>query len=342
MESIRRYLWIDHLRALAVSGVVCIHVAGGLLYRYNKVELSAWWIGNIFDSASRFALPIFGMLIGATLLQTKDGVLLFYQKRMLRLLPPLIFWGAVYLAFYFALSIYHQEHYTLTSFFDWIYSKLEIGVSVHFWYVYMVIMMYLIMPFFRTWIQKQSNRSLLIFLAIWYLLLVLQIPNASDSNFIKKTLYFVHFLGYPVLGFYLMNHMVKSTPLLILLWLGMLSYTAIRTYTTTSVDGIFYDQYYSYLSPNIVLMSLSIFLLVQRFTINNSYALSALHFLSKYSYGISMVHLIILWLLSLAGISWQLIHPIFGIIITTLLCLFFSGMVVSLIHRQRWGKYISG
>lgn len=342
MESIRRYLWIDHLRALALSGVVCIHVAGGLLYRYNKVELSAWWIGNIFDSASRFALPIFGMLIGATLLQTKDGVLLFYQKRMLRLLPPLIFWGAVYLAFYFALSIYHQEHYTLTSFFDWIYSKLEIGVSVHFWYVYMVILMYLIMPFFRTWIQKQSNRSLLIFLAIWYLLLVLQIPNASDSNFIKKTLYFVHFLGYPVLGFYLMNHMVKSTPLLILLWLGMLSYTAIRTYTTTSVDGIFYDQYYSYLSPNIVLMSLSIFLLVQRFTINNTYVLSALHFISNYSYGISMVHLIILWLLSLAGITWQLIHPAFGIIITTLLCLLFSGMVVSLIHRQRWGKYISG
>ncbi len=342
MESIRRYLWIDHLRALAVSGVVCIHVAGIVLYQYNSAGLADWWIGNIFDSASRFALPIFGMLIGATLLQSKESMQLFYQKRMLRLLPPLLFWGAIYLVFYFALSIYHKEHYTLNSFFEWLYSKLEIGVSVHFWYVYMVILMYLIMPFFRAWIQKQSNRNLLIFLAIWYLLLVLQIPYISDNYWIKKTLYFIHFLGYPVLGFYLMNHTVKSTPVLLVLWLGMLFYTAFRTYSSTTVDGEFFDQYYSYLSPNIVLMSLSIFLLVQRFTINNTYVLSALHFLSKYSYGISMVHLIILWLLSFAGITWQLIHPAFGIIVTTLLCLLFSGMVVSLIHRQRWGKYISG
>ena len=60
--------YLDILRTLATIGVIIIHTSSPVLNMAYGHSMSEWWVGNIFDSASRFAVPLFLLLSGATLL----------------------------------------------------------------------------------------------------------------------------------------------------------------------------------------------------------------------------------------------------------------------------------
>ncbi len=75
-------VWVDWIRALATLGVVLIHTAGPLLYGYNQMPASYWWISNIYDSAARMCVPLFFMISGFLLLQKDDSLKTFFAKRI--------------------------------------------------------------------------------------------------------------------------------------------------------------------------------------------------------------------------------------------------------------------
>lgn len=106
-----RIFWIDKLRAISVIGVIVIHVSGVILYQYGKVSSFDWWVGNIFDSAARFTVPIFGMIMGATLLSRVESPSKFLKKRLQRLVPPLIVLGANIFCFSYRSSIFIKNKF---------------------------------------------------------------------------------------------------------------------------------------------------------------------------------------------------------------------------------------
>lgn len=62
-----------------------------------------WWISNVYDSISRWGVPVFVMVSGALLLDTskQEGILTFYKKRLSKIFIPIIFWTAFYLFWFF-------------------------------------------------------------------------------------------------------------------------------------------------------------------------------------------------------------------------------------------------
>jgi surface polysaccharide O-acyltransferase-like enzyme len=74
--------------------------------------------------------------------------------------------------------------------------------------------------------------------------------------------------------------------LIVLGWLV----TAIGTYYFTQKSGYFKGDFYHYLSPNVLLMSVGIFLLVKQISIKSNGLNTVIKMISTYSFGIYLSH----------------------------------------------------
>lgn len=63
---------------------------------------------------------------------------------------------------------------------------------------------------------------------------------------------------------------------------------------------------------------------------------------NRFSYGIYLIHVLVLWGLDSFGINASLINPLIGIPITVFLCVIISLVIVKIINKNSIGFYISG
>ena len=120
--------------------------------------------------------------------------------------------------------------------------------------------------------------------------------------------------------------------------------TIFGTYFISIKTGNFNELFYGYLMPNVLLATIGIFLFIKSCKITNKLFLKIINFLDKYSYGIYLIHVLVLsYLATPLGISAYSIHPLFGIPITTILCVGVSAGIIYVVNKIPFiGKYISG
>ncbi len=96
MEGEReRFVWIDFAKSISIVGVITIHTVAILVLNIEFGSKS-WWFGNIIDSSVRWAVPLFIMMSGYTLLGKKESTKYFFLKRLSRVGVPFIVWTIVY------------------------------------------------------------------------------------------------------------------------------------------------------------------------------------------------------------------------------------------------------
>jgi len=118
--------------------------------------------------------------------------------------------------------------------------------------------------------------------------------------------------------------------------------TIFGTYFCSYYKGEFSDIFLGYLTPNVLMVSIGIFMFFKNNDITNRHPPKMIGFISKYSYGIYLIHVLILFFLTKVGITSKLINPLLGIPLTTLLCLTISALLIYILNKLPWGKYISG
>ncbi len=95
-----RRSYLDVLRVAAVLGVVAIHVFGGIVVNPDIRGSKTWWAAVIVDVGSVWVVPMFVMVSGALLLTARAqaaGPGTFYRRRLLRLGPAFVFWQVFYI-----------------------------------------------------------------------------------------------------------------------------------------------------------------------------------------------------------------------------------------------------
>lgn len=344
MES--KELWADNLRAIATVAVIFLHVSAASVYEYGNISASLWWVGNVYDSSVRFCVPVFLMLTGALLLPKDIELLDFLKKRLIRIIFPLIFWSLIYILF--SLSLKFSDGGKITSFetIKYIYVSFRDGSAYHLWYIYMIIGIYLFIPIISKWIRNCNEKEILYFLYIWLCTLFLNQPIFSKIKINIDLSYFSGFLGYLILGYYLSLKTFKNQKLIKIITILLIAFgfflTAIGTYIMSSYKRGLDEVFYGYLTPNVFMVSVGIFIFFKNYTITNAKIARAIGFISKYSYGIYLIHVLILSLLYLIGIKWDSINPILSIPIITVLCLSSSSIIIFIINKMPFGRYISG
>lgn len=338
--------WIANLRVTATISVILLHVASTVLYKYSQVPISHWWIGNIYDSIVRFSVPMFLMITGALLLGKQHSYPLFLKKTVVRILFPFVFWTAIYIIYNFMEPPQFFGKLETQTNFDWVIQQIRDGSSYHLWYVYMLIGLYITIPLLNKLIIGVKKKYLLLFLIVWVIFITFSTSKNSAYNFEWNLWYILGYLGYLVLGYYLSiintKHKIVTILAGVVFFIGIFI-TAYGTFYFTEMDGAFHKLYYAYLTPNVLLMTASLFVLMKNVDINLSGVLKKTRdLIDKHSYGIYLSHILVLNYLTMYGVEWDLFHPIIGIPLTTISTLSIAVTIVYLINKIPFAKYISG
>jgi surface polysaccharide O-acyltransferase-like enzyme len=90
----------DIIRVVAISLVILVHAATEptlLQQQLSTVDITQWWIANIYNSLARIGVPLFVLSSGALLLNPSkvEPMRTFFKKRFVRVGLPLLFWSIV-------------------------------------------------------------------------------------------------------------------------------------------------------------------------------------------------------------------------------------------------------
>lgn len=334
-----RVLFADILRCIAILSVVTLHVISPLLYFYNQISINYWWIGNIYDGLNRWCVPIFIMISGMFLLnKNEESITIFLKKRFSKILIPLIFWSIMYYIWKIRTNI------QLFSLKNVITDFLQGQAYYHLWFAYMILGLYLITPILKIYINNANKHSIRYFLYIWLLItcgypLISKLFNINIGINIE---FANGYIGYFILGYYLsiINLSKMQKKVLYFMAIICLVITPIFTFILTKKNNGILDEYvHGYLSPTTIIISTAVFLLIKNINWNNlinhnSIIYKIINLISHFSFGIYLMHVIILEFLSELNINCYLWHPVIGIPITLILiiiiCIIINLMLTSL------------
>lgn len=269
MKSNDHLLWPDILKVAAAYAVVVLHSAAPLVVRYNDLGATSWWIGNIYDSLSRWCIPLFVMLSGAFLLDRASGVSLgsFFRRRLRRVALPFVVWSFIY----FLWRIHgNKEPLALADFLPLLIAG---PIYYHLWFLYLIIGLYLLAPLLSVYLKHADKRNVAYVLVLW--LVMGSILPVAESYFKIQTYFSTgtspslsQFIGYFILGALLRDLRIRSPEpwrilAFVLLFVLAFVITAYGTYYVTVIknNGAFDGVFYEYFSPNVVGMTLAVYML---------------------------------------------------------------------------------
>jgi surface polysaccharide O-acyltransferase-like enzyme len=322
--------WLHNLRVISTISVIIIHVCQPI---NAKINLSYWWISNVYESLSRFCVPAFVMMSGVLLLGKSISLKDFLSKRLFRILLPFIFWSVVYLLF--------NRLYLSPS----VLKEFLKGTSFHFWYVYMIMGLYLFIPILSPWVRQSSDKHLRYFLLLWFITLCFAFFPAEYYFPTMDLPYFSGYVGYLILGYYLNRleiNQKKAVVIGLLLSIIGFSITYFCTAWVSAQQQEFTHRFYNYCTPNVAILSAGVFLFVKNIQLGNRVSLLFTK-IANYTYGMYLVHiLVILHLQSRYQMHSEWKNPLMGIPLTTALCFGVSFLIIRLLHLIPTGRYWAG
>ncbi len=342
----QKYEWMDTLRVIATFAVIYLHVAADILYLYGKIPLWTWQIGNLYDSLVRFCVPVFFMLSGALLLNRDYELTDFLKKRFWRVIPPFLFWSVVYYFFHHYNPLKHETSKLLSvNFLDLLNGlihKIFRGVDYHVWFVYALLGLYLCIPILRRWIKNAPEKEIKYFLIVWGIVLLYKIPGLWHHLPGIHLNHIAGYIGYLVLGYYLFHLKPVSKKISLTFFMVGVAVTFIGTYLWTKSISKFHGYFYEYLSYNVLLSSIGVFLLFKEVKITHLLLKKLIRFIGTHSYGIYLVHVLILHILKYFGWDWKLIHPVVGVPLISLFTFSLSAILIASLKKIRFLEKLVG
>lgn len=330
--SDNRIVWLDVIRCVAIIMVIGVHCIDPFYISPTMraiPEYTHW--AAIYGSLLRPSVPLFVMMTGLLLLPVKKQPLgKFYKKRIYRVLFPFLIWSVLYSMFPWVTGVLGLPKEIIGDFFCYtqgqesqslIDSLKDVAMipfnfshkENHMWYIYLLIGLYLYMPFFSAWIENADRKTKRAFLLIW--IISLFIPYLKEyvanclferSGYVFGTdtwnefglfYYFAGFNGYLLLGHYVKkgnDWSLMKTFILCILMFAVGYYITYTGFSTTASNPnateTEMELFFTFCSPNVLLTTLATFLLLQKVVITNSTVIKVLANMTQCGFGIYMVH----------------------------------------------------
>ncbi len=340
-----RLIHFDLMRIIACYFVIIIHI--GICGQTESWAPNSYnaLVSSFYGIISRWAVPCFVLLSGAMFLNQNREIPIkkLYGKYILRLGISYVFWSVVYALYNMIYatdgSIGEMLHYFLNNCFSG---------ELHMWYVLMTIGLYIITPVLKVVVDKAQNSIIKYWLAIMFIF-ACAIPFISDLNipylsgviaYLNKymELYFVMgYVIYFVIGHYLINKTISEKRKKLIYALGLISVfyciivlIVLRIFTNITLGAL------SYSYPQILFIGMAAVLFFKE-------KVSKIHFSQKtkqwivkgsgLSYGIFLIHVLVIKVLYHAGINLSIANVAISIPIVSLIAFFISAIVIFIISK---------
>ena len=307
MTETKRIIWLDVIRLIAMLMVIGVHCIDPFYISpamRDNPEYTRW--AAIYGSLFRPSVPLFTMMTGLLLLPVRQTAGVFYKKRILRILFPMLIWSVLYNLFPWFTGVLGLPKEIIGDFFCYVQGSESQALAAslkdvamipfqfsfkenHMWYMYLLLGLYLYMPFFSAWVEKAGEKEKRIFLSLWGVSLFLPYLQAyvaplfgvrfllgeATWNAYGLFYYFAGFNGYLILGHYLKNAALQWSTLktcTICLVLFALGYavtfsgfsSAAANPASTEEDM---ELFFTFCSPNVAIMTIAVFLLLRQVTV---------------------------------------------------------------------------
>lgn len=334
----KRETELDILRLIAMLAVIWVHVGGMQSNALPVSDSNCQWL-IFLKSIMTWEIPIYIMISGRFFLDP-DRQMPYSKilKAIIRLTLALVIWNAVYFVHYLITDSYGTLNW------KGILSQAAIG-PYHFWYLYMIIGLYLITPFLRK-IAEDAQLSKY-FLVLFFLFAFLSkygpwlsfIGGTIEAMLSSMGMHFVlGYSGYYILGYYLhkfpLSH--KYEKLLYISGIMFLLLGAAANTFCSVREGAYTERFTGYTNPNTIVVASAIYTLFIKRLRNVKFSKTATLLISKlseYSFGIYLIHALILDLAAIAGVTPTMVHPLIMMPIITLLTFAVAVILVVAIRK---------
>lgn len=305
-----RIHYADLLRISAAFMVILLHVSAQY-WNVLPVDSTDWFVLHLYDSLSRPAVAIFVMLSGMFLLDPAKPITLpqIFKRYCKKILLILLFWTVFYATWHDVFWVAYRGRAV-----NWptVAISLQTG-HYHLWYCYMLLGLYLLLPFLR---QIAADRALLRYFLCLCLCFTVILPVLPWrwAKTIRASMYFsftAGFTGYFLLGYFLRTTAVGKSMrrFCYLLGIGGLLFTVLASFQKALASGTAFG-YYNPFTLNTVALTVAVFLfyqyeiphLLQRWQ-------STVHTLIQNSLGIYLIHPFVLSVLQVCGIDALFFTP---------------------------------
>lgn len=327
-------IWLDNARTVSIFAVVLLHVAAIVLSE-NSLGTEYWWIGNIFSTMVRWCVPVLVMISGALLLDSKkqENLSKFYSKRLSRILIPVSFWSIFFLCWTFLQGFVDGKPPSIMT----LISNLSRGLPYeHLWFLYMILGLYLFVPFFRKIFRNSSKREIKVLIISTFIIASINFIDISLNANGRPELFINWFLLY--LPFLFIGYLIrqdeykKSNTILWSIFLLSSLLTLIGYYAVSIHNALLVDAYFhGYLSITVIPMSISMMYLLKSWDtplVNTNVTKQ----LSVLSFGIYLIHPVIVEILNKTGYI-KAVHPIVAIPSATI-AIFAISFVIAWIFNK--------
>lgn len=188
----KKKIYIQILGVIACLAVVAMHVNGCFWqFSYDRY----WITANIIESICYFAVPIFFMISGATLLNYRKRytTAVFFRKRLGKTLVPFLIWSGISAVWYYA--VYHTRPEGIREVIDGILNTRYVDI---YWFFPALFSVYLCIPVLSC-IPEQYRKRIFGYAIIVYVALEALAPLVCNLAHIE----FNEGIGMPAVGGYL-------------------------------------------------------------------------------------------------------------------------------------------
>lgn len=325
LQRHRRDVALDVIRLIACLMIVLMH----------SPMPGLGTSGSVLCGISYLTAPgigLFFMVSGALLLKVNVGrpyeTRNFLRRRFTKILIPLVFWSFVG---------WGVEQYGI--------DNTELSIL---WFMYCLAGMYLLTPILSRWLSVASKKEVEFYLLLW--LVTLCVPfvkiffpvNESDTSWLY---YFHGYVGYYVLGFYLQNYLEQrmSAGGIIMFSVVFVCVSVVLPIVllVLNVEVDFYSLFW-YLSITVALQCVVWWSVVKRLMKNVAYLPRFVVELSKLSFGIYLIHILVM-----RNVLWktewmQEMNGIVQIVVCTILTFIISALISWGISKIKFVKAIIG
>ena len=343
----RPFIHYELLRIFAAFSVVVLHAAAQSWYHLRIVS-GEWFIANAYDAIFRFGVPVFVMISGALFLGRDKAIDIkrLYSRNILRMVIIYLVWSFVY--------GWYGRGFDMGALNPKDIVRMTLDSSYHLWFLPMLVGIYVLLPVLHSWVRSATKANIEYLLAGF---LVLQIGRETlraltVSDEVHALLDVGHvemmcsYVGYFVLGHYIANIGIprKWHKWIYISCIPALISSILLSYFMSLRLGAPTAAAYDSFSLFTFIVSVAVFL---AFTAHREGLTSSIKYhglireLSADTFGVYLIHLLVIYILNENGIHSRMFLNLFGIPVLSVVVFTISLAIAAVLRRiPVIGKYL--
>lgn len=284
----------SYIRATACIAIIVLHVMYSVTLMFGgNISQAEYMASMIMVNCMMWAVPCFIMVTGALLLQKGKKITYrkLFSKYILRAFAALVLFSILFRLF----DIYmDSEELSISSMFQGVFEIFTGTGWSHLWYLYLLIGLYLLLPFYKKVVLLSSKNELRYLLGVYIIFLsllpIFQIANIYPGFYIHVSTIYPFYL---FLGYVLYTEILKPGRILsiAMIFAGTIC-IVVLTYIRWNSDLVQMEQFWGYSSIFVILQASGIFSLFQSMKeIKYNILKTTLQKLDQCSFGIYLIHM---------------------------------------------------